>query len=102
MENVQTQEEVSCLNCDAQMTPDHQCESVNTETSESDKPEVVATVETELKSDKEEKLELLEMIKKRDRLRKSKRNWRRVRSPSAGTVKRSSPLITGVGKTESL
>ena len=49
VENVQTQEEVSCLNCDAQMTPDHQCESVNTETSESDKPEVVTAVESECK-----------------------------------------------------
>ena len=77
VENVQTQEEVSCLNCDAQMTPDHQCESVNTETSESDKPEVVATVETELKFDEEEmsdeeevtESELLELFKERNRLR---------------------------------
>jgi len=29
VESVQTQEGVSCLNCDAQMTPDHQCEPVN-------------------------------------------------------------------------
>ena len=63
VENVQTQEEVSCLNCDAQMTPDHQCEPVNIETNESDSPKVVATVETELKSVTEEKLELLELIK---------------------------------------
>ena len=51
------------------MTPDHQCESVNTETSESDKAEVVASVETELKSLTEEELELLELLKERDRLR---------------------------------
>ena len=71
VENVQTQEEVSCLNCDAQMKPDHQCESANTETSESNKPEVVATVETELKSDEEEmtESELLELFKERNRLR---------------------------------
>ena len=56
-------------NCDAQMTPDHQCESVNTETSESDKAEVVASVETELKSVTEEELELLELLKERDILR---------------------------------
>ena len=50
------------------MTPDHQCEPVNIETNESDSPKVVATVETELKSVTEEKLELPELIKERDGL----------------------------------
>ena len=47
VESVQMQEGVDCLNCDARMTPDHQCESVDIETGESDNPGVVATVTVE-------------------------------------------------------
>ena len=51
---------------------DHQCESVDIETSESDNPGVVATVESESESELEsvtEEKELLELLKEGYRLR---------------------------------
>ena len=61
VESVQMKEGVGCWNCDARMTPDHQCESVDIESgeSESDNPGVEAIVEAELRSARsvKEKLE---------------------------------------------